>query len=42
MTEMKFHLVDDGIKVKYVPEAGDLANCVELGRKVGQALKEKK
>jgi flavorubredoxin len=42
MTEMKFDLVDEGIKVKYVPEAGDLANCVELGRKVGQALKEKK
>ncbi len=43
MTEMKFDLVDEqGIKVKYVPETTDLANCVELGRKVGQALKEKK
>jgi flavorubredoxin len=42
MTEMKFDLIDDGLKVKYVPETGDLANCVELGRKVGQALKAKK
>jgi flavorubredoxin len=39
MTEMKFDLVDEGIKVKYVPDANALATCTELGRKVGQALK---
>ncbi len=38
MTDMKFDIVDDGLKVKYVPEEGDLSQCVELGRKVGQAL----
>ncbi len=41
MTEMKFDIVDDGLRVKYVPEEGDLSQCVELGRKVGQALNAK-
>jgi len=41
MTEMKFDLIDDGIKVKYVPETSDLANCAALGHKIGQALKAK-
>jgi len=41
MTEMKFDLIDEGIRAKYVPEVGELAACVELGRKVGQALKAK-
>ncbi|MBC8209361.1 MAG: flavodoxin domain-containing protein [Desulfobulbaceae bacterium] len=39
MEEMKFDVVDDGLKVKYVPESCDLSDCVALGRKVGQALK---
>lgn len=42
MTDMKFDVVDDGLKVKYVPEAGDLSQCIELGRKVGQALNAQK
>ena len=41
MEEMKFDIVDEGIRIKYVPEKGDLPACVELGRKVGRALKEK-
>ncbi len=41
MEEMKFDIVDEGIRIKYVPEKGDLPACVELGRKIGQALKEK-
>lgn len=41
MTAMKFDIVDDGLKVKYVPEETDFAQCVELGRKVGQAVKAK-
>ncbi|MEN8199488.1 MAG: flavodoxin domain-containing protein [Thermodesulfobacteriota bacterium] len=41
MEEMKFDIVHDGFKVKYVPEEEDLSLCVELGRKVGQALKAK-
>lgn len=41
MTDMKFDIVDDGLKVKYVPEDADYQQCVELGRKVGQAIKAK-
>ena len=39
MEDMKFNIVDDGLKVKYVPESGDLSQCVELGRKVGKEIK---
>jgi flavorubredoxin len=41
MTDMKFDVVDDGLKLKYVPEEAGLNQCEELGRKVGQALKAK-
>ncbi len=41
MTEMKFDIIDDGLKVKYVPEDADYVQCVELGRKVGKAIKER-
>jgi len=41
MTDMKFDIVDDGLKVKYVPEDADFNQCIELGRKVGQAIKAK-
>jgi flavorubredoxin len=39
MEDMKFNIVDDGLKVKYVPESDDLNQCVELGRKVGKEIK---
>ncbi|HIP38775.1 MAG TPA: MBL fold metallo-hydrolase [Desulfocapsa sulfexigens] len=41
MTEMKFNIVDDGLRVKYVPEDAEFDQCIELGRKVGQAIKAK-
>ena len=40
MEEMKFDIIDPGIKVKYVPEEDDLSKCVELGRAVAQKIKE--
>lgn len=40
MADMKFDVVDPGLKVKYVPEDTDYAQCVELGQKVGRAIKE--
>ena len=40
MEEMKFRVIDPGIDVRYVPAHEDLGTCVELGRKVAQALKE--
>jgi flavorubredoxin len=41
LEEMKVELVDEGIRVKYVPDHEDLAKCVELGRRVGKALNKK-
>jgi flavorubredoxin len=41
MEEMKFRIIDPGINVRYVPTPEDLEKCVELGRKVGKALKER-
>jgi len=41
MTDMKFDVVDDGVRIKYVPETDDLATCSDLGKKVGQALNQK-
>ena len=42
MSEMKLDIIDEGFRVKYVPEANDLSRCVDLGRKIGLALKERK
>jgi flavorubredoxin len=41
LSEMKVELVDEGIKVKNVPTADDLARCFSLGKKVSDILKEK-
>ena len=40
LEEMKFKVLDDGIRVKYVPAHEDLKKCVELGKKVGSAVKK--
>lgn len=39
MEEMKFEIVNEGIRVKYVPVHENLKECVELGKTVGQAVK---
>lgn len=39
MTDLKFNVIDDGLRVKYVPEETDFDHCIELGRKVGKAIK---
>jgi len=41
MADMKFDVIDDGLRVKYVPEDTDFVDCIALGRKVGQAIKAK-
>ncbi len=41
MEEMKIELVDAGLRVKYAPSHADLKQCIELGRKIGAAVKEK-
>jgi flavorubredoxin len=39
--EMKFDIIDDGVKVQYVPDEDDLNRCFELGVKLAKTLKEK-
>ena len=40
-TDMKLEIIDDGIRVQYVPEEKDLSECFDLGVKLAKALKEK-
>ncbi|MEA1967504.1 MAG: FprA family A-type flavoprotein [Thermodesulfobacteriota bacterium] len=37
---MKFDIIDDGLRVKYVPEKEDLEKCFELGKKLGLKVLE--
>ena len=39
--EMKLDIIDEGIRVQYVPDEDDLNRCFDLGVKVAKALKEK-
>jgi len=41
MSEMKFIICHEGLRVQYVPEHDQLSECVELGRTVGRNLKER-
>ena len=38
MLEMDFTLVHKGLRVQYVPEHGQLMECVALGHTIAQAL----
>jgi len=40
MEEMKFNVIDPGVRAQYVPTDADLAQCRDLGRKVAEAVKE--
>ncbi len=40
MEDMKFDLPEPGIRLKYVPEHSDLKECLEMGRRIGLAVKE--
>ena len=39
--EMKWNIVDEGVRVKYVPSEDDLNRCFDLGVKIAKALKER-
>ncbi|MGQ9670314.1 MAG: FprA family A-type flavoprotein [Desulfosoma sp.] len=41
MEEMKIEVVEPPVRVQYVPNHEALAQCVELGRRVGRAVKER-
>ena len=38
LEEMKFDLVDPGLRIQYVPDPEGLAACSELGRRIGRAI----
>ena len=38
MEDMKFDIVEPGLRVKYVPGHTDLSECVEMGKRIGQAV----
>ena len=40
LEEMKFELIDPGLRVNYVPTDADLEQCFELGKKTAVAAKE--
>ena len=40
LEEMKIELVDDGIRIQYVPDKDKLGECFEFGRKIGGAVVE--
>jgi flavorubredoxin len=39
MNNMKFNLIDEGLKIKYVPETEELQECTALGTRIAQAVK---
>jgi len=38
MEEMKFDIIEKGLRIKYVPNHTDLKECVEMGKRIGQAV----
>ena len=42
LEEMKFNVIDPGLKIQYVPEEKGLKACRELGKKIADALPEEK
>jgi len=38
MEEMKFDIIEPGMRVKYVPGHADLKECVEMGKRIGEAV----
>jgi flavorubredoxin len=39
--EMKLDIIDEGVRVQYVPDENDLNTCFELGVKIAKTLKER-
>lgn len=40
MESLQFDIVDDGLRFKYIPVEEQLAQCVELGKKIGQSVNQ--
>jgi flavorubredoxin len=37
---MKIDVIEDGLKIKYVPDEEKLDECREMGRRIGKAVNE--
>ena len=40
MEDMKFDVIEPGLRFKYVPAHADLKECVEMGKRIGEAVIE--
>ncbi|MGD2029129.1 MAG: FprA family A-type flavoprotein [Desulfobacterales bacterium] len=40
LEDMKFDIIDPGVKIQYVPDQNGKDACLELGRKIGKAIKK--
>jgi len=40
MEDMKFDIIEPGLRFKYVPAHADLKECVEMGKRIGEAVIE--
>ncbi len=40
LTDMKIDVIEDGLKLKYVPDEAKLEECVEMGRRIGKKIEE--
>ena len=40
LKDMKFDIIDSGLKIQYVPDKQGLESCYEYGRKIGKAVNE--
>jgi len=38
---MKLDIIDDGVRIQYVPDEADLNKCFDLGVKIAKTLKER-
>jgi flavorubredoxin len=38
--QMKFDIIDPGVRINYVPDEQDMEACYELGKKIARALPE--
>jgi len=38
MEDMKFDIIEPGLRIKYVPAHTDLQECVEMGKRIGEAV----
>ena len=40
MKDMKFNIIEPGVRFQYVPTHAQLKECVEFGKRIGRAIKE--